>query len=115
MELETQRLLKDLDATHATTESVKHALKIRKALAGGNFARFFKLYRDTKDSGKYLIEVFIDKQRTLCLQRLAFACQTSQLELVRLQELLAFDDEQSLITFLSSLGCVLSDTALDCR
>ena len=84
MELETQRLLKTIEPAQSEAESVKHALKVRKALGTGNYARFFKLYRDTKDSGKYLIEVFIDKQRILCLQRLALACQTSQLELVRL-------------------------------
>ena len=94
MQMETQRELADLADDEKKHPAIEHALNVRKALAVSNYARFFKLYQDAPNSGKMLMEVFIDKHRILCLQRLAFASQTSSIELTRLHRLLAFDDEQ---------------------
>jgi len=41
--------------------------------------------------GVHLMSVFIDKHRILCLQKLAFANQASNLELSRLANLLSFE------------------------
>jgi hypothetical protein len=46
---------------------------VRKALAQGNYGRFFKLYKNSPNMGMHLMDVFIEKQRIMCLQRLAFA------------------------------------------
>ena len=67
MDLENQRLMKNLDESQEQSTALLHALKVRKALASGNYARFFKLYREAPNAGKHLMDVFIDKYRTLCL------------------------------------------------
>jgi hypothetical protein len=41
--------------------------------------------------GVHLINVFIDKHRILCLQKMAFATQASNIDLLRLASLLAFE------------------------
>ena len=40
---------------------------MRKALAQGNYGRFFKLYRVAPNKGMSLIDVFVDKIRIVCL------------------------------------------------
>lgn len=44
MEMETQKLMKALTEEQKKEECIEHALNVRKALAQGNYGRFFKLY-----------------------------------------------------------------------
>lgn len=97
MEMETLRMMKKLTAEEKKDPCVTHALDVRKALAQGNYGRFFKLYQEAPNMGVHLINVFIDKHRTLCLQKMAFATQASNIELTRLASLLAFESTDNLI------------------
>lgn len=54
--------------------------------------------------GGYLMDVFIDKHRILCLKELAMAYIASNISIGYLTYLLAYDKENDLETFLSSLG-----------
>merc|ERR1712110_523035 len=72
--------------------------------------------------GVHLMDIFIDKHRIMCLQRMALASQTSSLEIARLANILAFDDSDSLIKFLTDIGCIFVENpetgakqALECR
>lgn len=67
METETLKMLKALTFEEKMCEPIQHALNVRKALASGNFGRFFKLYRNAPNMGGYLMDVFIDKHRILSL------------------------------------------------
>ena len=97
MEMETLRVMKQLTGPEKLQECIKHALQVRKALADGNYARFFKLYRTAPNMGFYLMDVFVEKHRIMCLQKLAFATLNSNLELTRVASLLAFDEVAPLI------------------
>jgi len=117
-------MLKTLTPEEKKTPPVEHAFQIRNALAQGNFARFFKLYRRTPNKGGCLIEVFIDKIRLMSLQKLAFGFIATNVSLSYLSTLLAFDQnsrhgEYDLEKFLKDLGCKFkSDDAekrLDCK
>lgn len=61
------------------------------ALAQGNYGRFFKLYLDAPNMNGYLMESFLDKYRTLCLQTLTIGHVQGKLELTDLKRLLAFE------------------------
>ena len=114
--MEVLRTLRQLTEEEKKEESIDHALKVRKALATGNYGRFFKLYQTAPNMGTYLMGIFIDKHRILCLQKLCFANQNSNLELNRLTNLLAFDSKTDLLKFLNGIGCIIvDDTHLDCR
>jgi hypothetical protein len=67
METETMRMLKSLTFEEKLCEPVQHALKVRKSLASGNYGHFFKLFRDAPNMGPFLMDIFIDKHRILCL------------------------------------------------
>lgn len=54
--------------------------------------------------GSYLIDVFIDKHRTLCLKELAMAYIATNISVGYLAHVLAFEKENELETFLTSLG-----------
>jgi hypothetical protein len=96
---------------------VKHALEVRKSLACGNYARFFKLYLSAPNMGTYLMEIFIEKHRILCLQKLCFANQNSNLDIVRLTTVLGFESQEDLLKLLETIGCTLLEDKkiLDCR
>ena len=67
MESEVMRMLKHLTAEEKSSEPVEHALSVRKALAQGNYGRFFKLFRTAPNSGQHLMDIFMSKHRILCL------------------------------------------------
>jgi hypothetical protein len=51
MESEIMRMLKHLSQEEKQSEPVLHAFNVRKALAQGNYGRFFKLFRTAPNSG----------------------------------------------------------------
>lgn len=67
--------------------------------------------------GTFLMEIFIEKHRIICLQKLCFANVTSNLEIARLTTLLGYENQEDLIKLLETIGCTLSDEnkMLDCR
>ena len=73
MEMETLRTMQKLSDDEKKEAPIEHALQVRRALAQGNYGRFFKLYQTAPNMGAFLMETFISKHRILCLQRLAFA------------------------------------------
>ena len=99
------RMLKHLTAEEKSSEPVEHALSVRKALAQGNYGRFFKLFRTAPNSGQHLMDIFMSKHRILCLQKLAMAYVQTNIEVAYLAHLLAFDSNQALEAFLKGLGC----------
>jgi len=74
---------------------------VRKALASGNYGRFFKLFRVAPNMGPFLMDIFIDKHRVLCLLRLCFAYIATNIDVSYLTHFLAFDSDKDTEAFLS--------------
>mmetsp|Transcript_13082 Transcript_13082/g.17706 ORF Transcript_13082/g.17706 Transcript_13082/m.17706 type:complete len:87 (-) Transcript_13082:592-852(-) len=83
-------MLKTLTPEEKRTEPVAHALKTRNALSQCNYGRFFKLYRAAPGKGSALIDIFIDKIRIQCLQKLVVGFIATNIEINYLAELLGF-------------------------
>lgn len=66
-------VLADLTKADKQMDGVRHALKVRAALAAGNYHRFFKLYQETPFMGAYLLDMCIPRQR---LAALSAICKT---------------------------------------
>ena len=81
-----------------------HALKTRNALVQCNYGRFFKLYQSAPGKASALIDVFIDKIRLQCLQKLAVGFIATNIELDYLAGLLAFTQPDELESFLVERG-----------
>jgi len=73
------------------------------------------LYTCAPHLGSYLIDVFIDKHRLLCLQKLAMGYISTGLDLEYLTSLMAFDDLETCTKFLTEMKCIIVDNKLDCR
>lgn len=73
------------------------------------------MYTCAPHLGSYLIDVFIDKHRVLCLQKLAMGYISTGLDLEYLTTLMAFDDVDVCSKFLTEMGCKIADNKLDCR
>jgi len=111
LETETLRMLKTLTAEEKLAEPVAHALKARNALSQCNYARFFKLYKEAPGKGAALIDIFVDKIRTQCLQKLVVGFIATNIELNYLAMLLAFTSTAELEQFLLDRECTfLSDS-----
>ena len=81
-----------------------HALKTRNALVQCNYGRFFKLYKVAPGKAPALIDVFIDKIRLQCLQKLVVGFIATNIELDYLAMLLAFSSPDELEKFLDERG-----------
>jgi hypothetical protein len=92
LETQTNRMLKQSTNEEKKEACIQHALNIRKALTMGNYCRFFKLYREAPNMTGSLIDVFIDKLRVLCLQKLALAFIIPGIKVEYLVRNLAFDN-----------------------
>jgi len=53
---------------------VKHALGVQRALAVGNYCSFFELYFSAPNMGGYIMDHFIDRERTRALIIISKAC-----------------------------------------
>ena len=67
--------------------------------------------------GKYLIDSFLDKHRTIFLEQFLIACGPTSLQVSYLTLLMAFDDESECLAFLKGIKCSLKDgdKTLVCR
>lgn len=104
-------MLKTLTTEDKKNEPMQHALKIRDSLAQGNYARFFKLYRNAPNMGSSLIEVFIDKIRIVALQKLAVGYLATNIDIEFITQILAFEDTQLCEKFLleqGKCGCIFN-------
>jgi SAC3 family protein LENG8/THP3 len=104
MEMESLRVMREMTEEEKKDECIEHAMQVRSALARGNYVRFFKLYLDAPNMGKYLMDVFIEKHRILCLRSLCLANSPSNIEIDKIFQILAFEDRDTLISFLNTLG-----------
>lgn len=60
-------LLADLTPADKRKEGVMHALRVRSALASGNYHKFFRLYQETPSMGGYLLDLIIQRERLAAL------------------------------------------------
>ena len=97
-------MLKTLTPEDKATEVMQHALATRNALLQCNYARFFKLYTVAPSKTPALIDVFIDKIRLQCLQKLAVGFIGTNIDLNYLAMLIAFSSTDQLETFLTERG-----------
>jgi len=56
-------VLADLTTADKQMPAVQHALRVRSALASGNYHRFFRLYEDAPFMGGYLLDMIIQRER----------------------------------------------------
>jgi len=99
-------MLKTLTPEEKKAEPVAHALKTRNALVQCNYGRFFKLYQSAPGKASALIDVFIDKIRLQCLQKLVVGFIATNIQLDYLASLLAFTSPDELESFLVERGCI---------
>ena len=56
-------VLADLTPADKQRPGVRHALKVRSALASGNYHRFFRLFDETPFMGGYILDMFVHRER----------------------------------------------------
>mmetsp|Transcript_3522 Transcript_3522/g.10381 ORF Transcript_3522/g.10381 Transcript_3522/m.10381 type:complete len:406 (-) Transcript_3522:188-1405(-) len=103
---ELLRILNEMPVAGWEAMPVIHALKIRKALAQGNYASFFRLHAKAPNMGAYILDLFTDSVRVDAATKILRAYRpTISLEAISTQ-LGFFDDAKDCRTFLGKLGFV---------
>ncbi|KAF2762983.1 hypothetical protein EJ05DRAFT_491169 [Pseudovirgaria hyperparasitica] len=96
-------VLADLTATDKQQPAVAHALKVRSALALGNYHKFFQLYLDTPNMGAYLMDMFIQRERLAAMANIMKG-HGSSLRIRYITEELGFESDHECAQFISDFG-----------
>ena len=65
--VDMNRTLAEITLEDRTYAAVTHAMETRRALAIGNYRKFFKLYLDTPNLGGYLMDLFVARERVAAM------------------------------------------------
>eukprot|EP00742_Colponemidia_sp_Colp-10_P003296 GILJ01003508.1.p1 GENE.GILJ01003508.1~~GILJ01003508.1.p1 ORF type:complete len:705 (+),score=142.09 GILJ01003508.1:72-2186(+) len=116
MRLDLDNLLREVTVKRIRDPAVTHALKVRAAIALGNYHQLFKLYLDSPNMSGHLMDIFIDRARMWALQIISKAYRPT-VELEFLTKALAFDDVAECRKYLDTHGGVIpaGQTVLDCK
>ena len=67
------QILAEISSDIMSDPAVSHALKLRKAWSFGNYYRFFQLYPTTPHCGRFLVDLFLERQKKNALKTLSKA------------------------------------------
>lgn len=67
------QILTEITGDLASDAAVDHALKLRRAWSLGNYYRFFQLYPATPHCGRFLVDLFLERQKKNALKTLTKA------------------------------------------
>lgn len=67
------QILTEITGDLASDAAVVHALKLRKAWSFGNYYRFFQLHPATPHYGRFLVDLFLERQKKNALKILTKA------------------------------------------
>ncbi|KAF9182570.1 hypothetical protein BGZ51_003216 [Haplosporangium sp. Z 767] len=96
-------MLASLTAEQKKDQAVKHALKVRTALASSNYHQLFKLYLTAPNMGGYLMDQFVDRERVEAMKAICKAYRPS-IDVGFLVTTLGFMDEGQCSDFLKTIG-----------
>ncbi|CBZ52903.1 putative SAC3/GANP domain-containing protein [Neospora caninum Liverpool] len=114
MRLDVLRVMSEMTAAERSNSNVVYAMKVRRALADGNFRRYFYLASIGPHQTRHLCEIFEPRVRMLALVTLAKASLVLQPK--QLQEELNFSDLEETLDFLRREGAVFNaDGKLDSK
>ncbi|KAF9152767.1 hypothetical protein BG015_004751 [Linnemannia schmuckeri] len=98
-------MLASLTPAQKHDPAVKHALKVRTALASSNYHALFKLYISAPNMGGYLMDQFVERERVEAMKMICKAYRPN-IEVSFLRSTLGFVDELECMGFLKAIGVV---------
>lgn len=66
-------MMAELTEEQKSDPVIAHALNVRSALATSNYHRFFRLYNEAPNMGGYLMDQFVERERTEALKTMCRA------------------------------------------
>lgn len=88
--------------------AVRHALAVRQAVQSDNYHMFFRLFQETPNLGRCILQHMLDTMRLKALQRMVKAYRPSVSARFASDEM-GFVDLHRGLQFMKHLGCVLGD------
>ncbi|KAL5531662.1 hypothetical protein ACEPAG_4539 [Sanghuangporus baumii] len=95
-------LVGQLTDQQKSQKAIRHALEVQRAMSGNNYHAFFELYNNAPNMGAYIMDHFVDRERTKALIVISKAYQRMPLAFIR--DELAFDNAAHVTTFLTQHG-----------
>ncbi|KAF9355704.1 hypothetical protein BGX26_006248 [Mortierella sp. AD094] len=96
-------MLRSLTPAQKEDSSVRHALKVRTALASSNYQALFRLYLDAPNMGPFLMDQFVDRERVQAMARIC-ASYKPGVTLESLVETLGYKTTGECLSFLKSIN-----------
>ncbi|KAH8116404.1 SAC3/GANP/Nin1/mts3/eIF-3 p25 family-domain-containing protein [Phellopilus nigrolimitatus] len=79
--------------------AIKHALEVQRAMSTNNYHAFFEYYSNSPNMGAYIMDHFVDRERTKALMVISKAY--IQLPIAFIQDELAFENAAQAATFIT--------------
>ena len=111
------QFMDDLSEEQRSNDAVDHALKVRSAIAVGNYSQLFQLYAKAPNMGAYLMDLFVPRERSSALNIMLKAFRPT-LSVPYLTKILAFNSEDECKTWLISEingHSSISNNIIDCK
>lgn len=72
--LELNLLVGRLTSKQKDEKAIHHALEVQRAMSTNNYHAFFTFYADAPNMGAYIMDHFVDRERTKALIVMSKAC-----------------------------------------
>lgn len=99
--------IQELNEEQKKNQFISHAIQICRAFYSNNFFRFFKLYLETPNMGKYILDFHIKDVRCTFLKILAKSYPTGPLDLQWVSDILAFESVDQFCSFFKNCSLKL--------
>ncbi|KAI5121498.1 hypothetical protein M0805_006535 [Coniferiporia weirii] len=96
---ELNLLVGRLTGKQKAQNAIRHALEVQRAMSTNNYHAFFEFYTNSPNMGAYIMDHFVDRERTKALMVMSKAYQ--QLSLPFIQDELAFEGTAQVAVFLT--------------
>lgn len=92
-------LVGQLTGKQKSSQAIKHALEVQRALSSNNYHAFFELYATAPNMGAYIMDHFVDRERTKALMIMSKAYHNLPVTFIR--DELAFETSVQVAKFLT--------------
>lgn len=105
------QVIKEIKSKYSDNKYLQHLLELNNAWYLNNYVKFFRLYEVCNEMSKYLIELFIERERKLALKIIIKSFRPT-IKLEKVKELLDYDSLEACETELSSYKLCLQQVSL---
>lgn len=114
---DAMKLVLGLDAAQKAASDVMFGVRVLEAWCSGNYYRFFRLYLEAPKMSGYLMDTYVQRERTEALKKLIKVYKPG-VSVERVGDMLGYPDTETTHVYLDDLGVVYTKpdkSVIDCK